>query len=172
MGLRKGKSYRKVKRAYTRTSKYKKYSFVKSKPANKISKYDMGDPKKTYSHAVSLVSKERVQIRHNAIEAARLVIFRRLTKFLGNDYFFKVRLYPHHVLRENKMIAGAGADRLQKGMQKAFGRPTGLAAQISVKQRIFTIFTNENNLDMVKESIWKACPRLPGTYSIEIKKRE
>lgn len=170
MGLRKGKSYRKVKRAYTRTSKYKKHSFVKSKPNNKITKYDMGDSKKVYSHAISLVSNERIQIRHNAIEASRLVVYRKLTKFLGNDFFFKVRLFPHHVLRENKMIAGAGADRLQKGMQKAFGRPAGIAAQISVKQRIFTIFTTENNLDIVKDAIKKACPRLPGTYTVEIKK--
>lgn len=170
MGLRKGKCYRTRKRSYTRTSKFKKYSFIKTRPANKIIKYDMGNPKKEFSHRVSLISKEKLQIRHNAIEASRLVINRRLNKLLGKDYFFKIRIYPHHILRENKMLTGAGADRMQQGMQKAFGKPIGLAAQIKKKQPIFTISIDEKNINIAKESLKKGCPRLPGTYTIKIER--
>ena len=90
----------------------------------------MGDPKKTFSHQVSLISKIPVQVRHNALESGRLIVGRQLGIRLGNNYYFKVRVYPHHVLRENKMITGAGADRMQTGMQRSFGRAVGIAAQL------------------------------------------
>lgn len=170
MGLRKGKCYRKAKRAYTRISKFKKFSFIKTKPQNKIVKYEMGDSKKKYTHNISLVSKSRHQIRHNAIEATRLVIFRRLNKVLGKEFFFKIRIVPHHILRENKMLTGAGADRMQQGMQKAFGKPIGLAAQIRKKQKLFTVSTDEKNTKIVKNAFKRSCSRLPGTYKIEIEK--
>ncbi len=170
MGLRKGRCYRTRKRSYTRTSKFRKYSFIKTKPQNKIVKYDMGDQKKKFSHKVSLISKEKLQIRHNAIEASRLVINRKLNKLLGKDYFFKVRIYPHHILRENKMLTGAGADRMQQGMQKAFGKPIGLAAQIRKKQPIFTVSVDEKHLKIAKESLKKGFPRLPGKYTIKVEK--
>ena len=170
MALRKGKCYRRRKRSYTRISRFRKYSFIKTKPQNRIIKYDMGDPKKKFSHIVSLVSKEKLQIRHNAIESSRLVINRKLNKLLGKDYFFKIRIYPHHILRENKMLTGAGADRMQQGMQKAFGKPIGLAAQVKKNQPIFSISVDEKNINIAKEALKKGCPRLPGTYTVKIEK--
>lgn len=170
MGLRPAKCYRRIKRAYTRISKFKKFSFVKTKPANKVVKFSIGDQNRKFSHQVSLISKVPIQIRHNAIEASRLVVNRRLTEFLGKDYFFIIRVYPHQILRENKMLTGAGADRMQKGMQKSFGRPTGLAAQLKKKQPIFTVSVDEKNIDLAKAALKKACPRLSGAWGIEIKK--
>ena len=171
MGLRKGKCYKTVKRAYTRISKFKKFSFIKMRPANKIVKYEMGDQKKKFSHQLCLVSKEKHQIRHNAIEATRIVIFRRLNKNLGKEFFFKVRIYPHHILRENKMLTGAGADRMQQGMQKSFGKPVGVAAQIKRKQKVFSVNIDEKNINIAKLALRKGFPRLPGTYEIKIEKR-
>lgn len=171
MGLRSAKCYRRCKRAYTRISKYKKFSFVKTKPGNKIVKYEMGDPVKQFSHQLSLITHNPVQVRHNAIEASRIVVFRRLNKFLGKEYFFRVRVYPHHILRENKMLTGAGADRMQQGMQHAFGKPIGLAAQLRRNQPIFTVYVDEKNIDLAKECLKKGCPRLSGTYSIKIEKK-
>lgn len=170
MGLRPAKCYRRCKRAFTRTSKFKKDSFVKVRPPLKITKFDMGDLKKKFTNEVSLFPAGPIQIRHNAIEASRLVVGRQLTKHLGNEFFFKVNVYPHHILRENKMITGAGADRMQKGMQKAFGSSIGVAARINKKQRLFTVAVNDAHVDIAKKALLKAKPRLPGKYYVEIKK--
>jgi ribosomal protein L16/L10AE len=47
-----------------------------------------------------------------------------MTKNAGKDTFhLRVRVHPFHVLRINKMLSCAGADRLQTGMRGAFGKP-------------------------------------------------
>jgi large subunit ribosomal protein L10e len=76
--LRKGKCYREVKRAYTRKSKFKKKGFIKAVPGMKIVRFDMGDVKKEFPCKVVLRSKEKVQLRHNAIESSRIIINRTL----------------------------------------------------------------------------------------------
>ena len=44
----------------------------------------------------------------------------------GKDFFhIRVRPHPYHVLRINKMLSCAGADRLQTGMRGAFGKSYG-----------------------------------------------
>ena len=130
--LRKAKCYRNVKRAYTRKSKYKKKGYIKAIPSLKIVKFDIGNLKKKFSNEVSLYSKEKIQVRENALESARLIVNRKLNKVLGaSNFHLKLRLFPHHALRENKMLTGAGADRMQTGMQRAFGKVIGSAALAS-----------------------------------------
>lgn len=167
-GLRKGIAYRKVVRPYTRKSKFKAKSYIKAVPLSKIVKFDMGNPQKKYDMKISLVSKQNIQIRHNALESARIIVNRKLNKSLGTDYFFKVRPYPHHVLRENKMLTGAGADRMQSGMQQAFGKPVGLAAQVKVGQPIFTAYVNRESVNHAKTALMSATPRMPGKFKVVI----
>jgi large subunit ribosomal protein L10e len=170
-GLRKGHCYTPVKRAYTRKSKFKKKGYIKAVPNSKIVRYDMGNSKKQFPYTVDLISKAPIQVRHNSLESARQIVNRRLTLGLGNNFFFKIRVYPHHILRENKMISGAGADRMQTGMQKAFGRPIGVAAQLKKGQKLFTIQVEEAGVKAAKESLHKAIHRIPGQYSIQINKQ-
>lgn len=169
-GLRKGHCYSTVKRAYTRKSKFKTKGYVKAIPQSKLVRYDMGDPKRTFPFRVNLISRDPIQVRHNALESGRLVVSRRLNIALGNNYHFKIRVYPHHVLRENKMITGAGADRMQTGMQRAFGRPVGIAAQIKQGQPIFSVHVEESAIQTAKDALHKAIPRMPGRYGIEVEK--
>ncbi|MFH1591884.1 MAG: 50S ribosomal protein L16 [Candidatus Woesearchaeota archaeon] len=169
-GLRKGHCYSKVKRPYTRKSKVRSKSFIKTIPQNRIVRYHMGDQKKEFKYKLELISKQDIQIRHNAIESCRLVVNRRLHNNLGLDYLFNILVYPHHILRENKMLAGAGADRMQKGMQHSFGRPIGLAAQVKKGKTVFSILVNENNLKLAKQALKMATPRMPGQYTIQIQK--
>ena len=63
------------------------------------------------------------------LEAARVAANKKLTPIGETAYFLRVKVYPHVILRENRMIATAGADRLQEGMRKAWGKPMGLAAE-------------------------------------------
>lgn len=160
--------YRKVKRAYTRKSRYKVQSYVKTSPVCKISKFNFGDNKRTFSHKVFLVSKQRIQVRHNALESARTSVVRRLTDKLGNNYHLQVRSYPHHVLRENKMITGAGADRMQTGMQRAFGAPVGLAAQLKPKTPIFCVYVEKSGIEHARMALKSAIYKLPCKCAIEV----
>ena len=61
-----------------------------------------------------LCSWEKEQITSEALEAARIAANKYMTKNAGKDTFhLRVRVHPFHVLRINKMLSCAGADRLQ-----------------------------------------------------------
>lgn len=167
-GLRKGISYRFLERPYTRKSKFKHRAYVKAVPNSKVVRFDMGDVQKKYPYRVDLIAKDSLQLRHNAIESARQIVNRHLNLKLGNNYYLKIRMYPHHVLRENKMLTGAGADRMQTGMQLAFGRPVGIAAQIKRGKAIFSVKVEKENIDSAKYSLKKAMSRLPGHYGLAV----
>lgn len=164
-GLRSFSCYKNVKRAYTRKSKFKRKAFIKSVPNIKLAKFDYGDLTKDFPVRLDLVSKEKIQIRHNALEAARQVVIRAINK-VTKSYHFKIRVYPHHVLRENKMLTGAGADRMQTGMQKSFGKATGSAAQLKVNQPIFSLFVDEQDGTAAKEALRGAFSKFPCKCSI------
>lgn len=168
MGLRKGICYRRLERAYTRQSKYKAKSYIKGVPPSKVVRYDIGNLSKDYTHEVNLISKDALQIRHNALESSRLVVNKLLEGTLGNDYFFKIKVYPHHVLREHKMLTGAGADRMSPGMQLAFGKPVGVAARVQRNQVIFSVKVTKDGVETAKKALLRARPRLPGHYAVKI----
>lgn len=126
----------------------------------------MGDSSKKYEKVISLISIAEVQIRHNALESARQVVNRNLHNYIGLNYFFKIHVYPHHVLRENKVITGAGADRLQTGMAQAYGKSTSVAAQVKKGTKLFSVFVNKENVPVARRALNKAFPRMPGKYVI------
>ena len=170
MGLRKGKCYRRIKRAYTRRSKFKIKSFIKTIPPTKIVKYDMGTSTKKFPYKISLISKDDIQLRQNALESVRLVVNRKLhTKIGPFNYHLKIEVYPHHVLRENKMLTGAHADRMQTGMQLSFGKPVGLAAQVRKGQKVITADVDKRHVEIAKEIIKSSYSRLPGHFGIEVR---
>lgn len=169
--LRKGKCYRHLTRPYTRKSKFQKKNYIRAIPTKKVVRFDMGDATKDFTWEVTLIAKSPHNIRHNAMESARRVIHRELQETVGvADYHLKLRTYPHHALRENKMLSGAHADRLQTGMAHSFGKVVGIAARIKAGQKIITTKVNKSNVDFAKAAIEKAKPRLPGTYTVVIEK--
>ncbi|MBI4159476.1 50S ribosomal protein L16 [Candidatus Woesearchaeota archaeon] len=169
--LRKGKCYSHVTRPYTRKSKVKALAYIKTIPPSKLVRYDMGDSKKSFDYEVFLVVKENGQIRHNALESARQVVNRRLQNELGQKgYYFKLFLYPHHILRENKMLSGAHADRLQTGMAHSFGRTVGLAVQAKKGKKLFSVKVASAGIEQAKKALRLAYPRMPGTFTINVTK--
>ncbi len=168
-GLRKGRCYNTPigrQRAYTRKSKYKSKGYIRGIPPSKLIKFDQGNLSKTFEAEVNLISKQGIQIRNNALESARQMVHRHVAELLGNNYAFKVRVYPHQILRENKMLSGAGADRMQTGMQRAFGRPVGTAAKVKEGQAIMTIKCELKDKESAKKALHTAVARLPGKYYI------
>jgi len=167
--LRKFKCYRKVVRAYTRKSKYKPKAYVKAVPNIRVVRFHMGDVHKEFNYEVRLLTKDKMQVRDNALESARQVSNRKLEKDLGrNGYYFRIMVYPHHALRENRMIVGAGADRMQTGMQKAFGKVMGVAAQLKKNQLMFSVKVDKEGIESAKIAMRKAVQRLPMQCSIDV----
>ncbi|MBI5148722.1 50S ribosomal protein L16 [Candidatus Pacearchaeota archaeon] len=176
MALRKAASYSKhTKVAYTRKSSVKGKSYVKAIPACKIVKFTMGDIKKfnsgNFNYLIELKANEMITMRDNAIEAARQMIHRHLEDNLKGNYAFFVSCYPHHVLRENKMLTGAGADRMQTGMSQSFGVVMGIAARVRTGEAIFTIaLSTEKDVSFVRNTLKKARAKLPCKTSINVTK--
>ncbi|MEK6932662.1 MAG: 50S ribosomal protein L16 [Nanoarchaeota archaeon] len=170
-GLRKGHCYSKLERPYTRHSRVKSKSYIKTVPQIKIVRFEMGNNKKQFTHELNLISDIDHQIRQNALESARLAINRHLYQDLGlKEYYLKLNIYPYHVLRENKMLGGAHADRLQTGMAHSFGKTVNLSAQARRGTVVFRLKTDEQNLEKAKKILQLAPPKLPGKYAIEIRK--
>lgn len=66
--------------------------------------------------AAAQCSWEKENIGSEALEAARIAANKYMVKNAGKDAFhLRVRVHPFHVLRINKMLSCAGADRLQTG---------------------------------------------------------
>ncbi|MFH1784860.1 MAG: 50S ribosomal protein L16 [Candidatus Micrarchaeota archaeon] len=171
MGIRPGRAIRDAdKVAWTRYSRSKpRKSFIKALPHTDLHQYRMGAMKDDFDLEMSLVSERAVIIRDNAIESARQSSNKALEKEAPGNYYFIVRVYPHHVVRENKMISGAGADRLQKGMRQSFGRPTDRAARLKVGTALFTIFSYKAHEATLKKALVKAKMKLSGKFRIKVK---
>lgn len=151
---------------------YTRKKFIKGKPQSKIAKFQGGKRAK-YDNCVQLLVKEKVQIRHMAIESARLAANKTIEKTTGETgYYSRLRIYPHVLLRENKMIAAAGADRLQEGMRRAFGKAVSLAARLHGNQCVMEIHVNSEHVQAAKKALHNACMKLPGTPSIRVLKND
>jgi len=171
MGLRPAKTFRKPDRQpWSRYSKSKpRKSYIKAMPHADLHQFRMGEMKDDFDLEINLVCQEDIIVRDNAIESARQTSNKHLEKVMAGTYYFLVRIFPHHVIRENKMISGAGADRLQKGMRRSYGRPTDKAAILKKGKSIFTVYSYEENTEHIKKCLEKAKRKLSGTYKIAVK---
>jgi large subunit ribosomal protein L10e len=168
VGIRPAKTCRKINKvAWTRFSKRKpRKSYVKAMPHTNLLNFHMGNRvSDSYDVNYELVAKHDVQLRDNALESARQAANKYLEKTIPNQYYFHLRVICHNVIRENKMIAGAGADRLQKGMRAAFGRPTDRAARIREGQPILTIKTKKTNETHIREAMRRMKAKMSGKWS-------
>lgn len=162
MGLRPGRCYRKLHRAYTRQSRRKpRKGYVKGVPGSRIRRFNIGDIKGDYDKVVKLVAMESVNIRHNALEASRMSAVGYMEKKAGRTFFFRIRTYPHHVMRENPLATGAGADRFQQGMRQSFGKPIGLAARVFKGQVIAEFWIKAGHEAHAKEAFRRMKNKLP-----------
>jgi large subunit ribosomal protein L10e len=165
MGRRPARCYR-----YCKNKPYPKSRFCRGVPEPKIQIYDVGRKGAgvdEFPLCVHLVSGEYEQLSSEALEAGRIVVNKCMTKYAGKDSFhLRVRAHPFHVLRINKMLSCAGADRLQTGMRQAFGKPTGVVARINIGQIIFSVRAKDNNLKQVYEALRRSKYKFPGRQNI------
>ncbi len=151
----KGVNYRE-----TRGMPYVWREYIAGKPQLKIARFSSGLAGSNYDYKIELIATEKLQIRHNALEAARLAANKRMAHAGETSFFSMLRVYPHVLLRENKMIATAGADRLQEGMRRAFGKSTGLAARIRPGQVIYEAYVTAANLELAQDGFKMAASKI------------
>lgn len=133
----------------------------------------MGDVAKKFPVILTVHSNQDLQLRHNAIESARLTSNRLLEVSVGKgNFYLKLRVYPHHVLRENPLAAGAGADRMSTGMQLSFGKPIGNAAQVRKGQVIAEVGTERQFVGIAKKALHRMAYKLPCSTTIQIKEQK
>lgn len=170
MGRRPARCYR-----YCKNKPYPKSRFCRGVPDPKIRIYDLGRKKATVEEfplCIHLLSDEYEQISSEALEAGRICANKYLVKFCGKDSFhMRVRVHPYHVIRINKMLSCAGADRLQTGMRGAYGKPQGLVARVNIGQIIASVRAKDQHKEQVIEALRRAKFKFPGRQKIAVSKK-
>ncbi|KAK4536298.1 hypothetical protein CDCA_CDCA08G2323 [Cyanidium caldarium] len=170
MGRRPARCYR-----YCKNKPYPKSRYCRGVPDPKIRIYDLGRkkaPTDEYPMCVNLVSDEKEQLSSEALEAARVAAKEYLTTHAGKDTFhLRVRVHPFHVIRINKMLSCAGADRLQTGMRGAFGKPQGTVARVEIGQTLISIRVKEQHVDVAKEALRRSKYKFPGRQRIFVSRK-
>jgi len=138
-------------------------------PASRITQFVLGNRKADFPVQVSLIAIEKCQVRHNALESARITANRAMEKKVGVvNYRLTIRVYPHNVLRENKQATGAGADRVSQGMRSSWGKIVSVAARVQPNQILMTVETTKQNIEQAKDALRKAGMKLPTPCKINI----
>jgi large subunit ribosomal protein L10e len=138
-------------------------------PNLRITQFVLGNKKSNFPIKIALIANEECQVRHNALEAARITANRTMEKKVGSsNYRLRVKPYPHVVLRENKQATGAGADRVSQGMRSSYGKIVSVAAKLKSNQVFMTIETTEQNTDVAKIALRKAGMKIPSPCKIQI----
>ena len=167
MGRRPAQCYR-----YCKNKPYIKSRFCRAVPDSKITIFDIGakeTPVEDLPICVHLVSGEYEQLGSECLEAGRIVVNKYMTNNVGREGFhMRVRCHPYHVLRINKMLSCAGADRLQTGMRGAFGKPIGVCARVNIGQIIFSVRAKAGSEAHVVEGLRRAKYKFPGRQNIII----
>jgi len=167
MGRRPNKCYR-----YCKNKPYPKSRFCRGVPDPKIRIYECGKkriPCDEFPGVVHMVSDEYQQISSEALEAARIACNKYMVGNAGKDFFhIRVRPHPFQVLRINKMLSCAGADRLQTGMRGAWGKSYGTAARCDIGQVLMSVRTQESKIQTAIEACRRAKFKFPGRQKIHV----
>jgi large subunit ribosomal protein L10e len=140
-------------------------------PASRITQFVLGNKTEDFPMEISLHSLEKCNVRHNALESARITVNRAMEKKVGSaNYRLSVRVYPHVILRENKQATGAGADRVSQGMRASYGKIVSTAAEVKPNQKIITIETTEQFIEDAKNALRKAGMKIPSPCKVIIGK--
>jgi large subunit ribosomal protein L10e len=152
---------------------YTRRKYMGGVPNNRIHQFHVGNRRAAetgqFPVVIELRSDNDCQIRHTALEAARVVSNSTIRKQAGpQGYSLRIHTFPHHVLRENKQATGAGADRVSQGMRCAFGKNVGTAARVNRGQRIISIQVNPQHYLAARDALRKAGMKFPTPCTIRL----
>ncbi|KAI0972428.1 60S ribosomal protein L10 [Xylaria arbuscula] len=159
---------------YCKNKPYPKSRFNRGVPDPKIRIFDLGRKKANvddFPLCIHMVSNEYEQLSSEALEAARICANKYLVKQAGKEGFhLRIRAHPYHVVRINKMLSCAGADRLQTGMRGAWGKPNGTVARVNIGQILLSVRTRDSNRAIALEALRRSMYKFPGRQKIIISK--
>ncbi len=149
---------------YKRSSNRRR-EFARGGAQSKINRFWNGAKDRewsTFEIVVGLKVDKQVQISSSALEAMRVAVNAKIMKKIGvKNYRLRIRPKPFHKIRENKMLAFAGADRVQSGMRNSFGRATTVAARVKAGQVVLELALPMKFLDFAKKRLQIASAKLP-----------
>merc|ERR1711862_398593 len=155
---------------YCKNKAFPKSRFCRGVPDPKIRIFEVAKkriPCDDFPAAVHMVSDELEQLSSEALEAARVAANKYMITNAGKDFFhLRIRPHPFHVLRINKMLSCAGADRLQTGMRGAFGKSYGTVARVKIGQILCSIRCREGAGKNALEALRRACFKIAGRQKI------
>ena len=160
--------YRRLKGpAYTRRK------YIGGVPNNRIQSFHAGNRVAAETGQFKVIMELRAdnscQIRHTALEAARVISNSTIRKIAGTEgYALRVHTFPHHILRENKQATGAGADRVSQGMRCAFGKNVGTAARVKRGQRVMSLQINPEHYTVARDALRKASMKFPPPCTVRL----
>merc|ERR1712151_575735 len=138
----------------------------------KIRIYDTGKkrcPCEEFPAVAHMVCDENQQVSAESLEAAQIATNKYMIQNAGKDFFhIRVRPHPFQVLRINKTLSCAGADRLSTGMRGAFGKPYGTAARVNIGQVLMSVRTKEEKSEIAVEALRRAKFKFPGRMKIHV----
>ena len=170
MGRRPAKCYR-----YQKNKPYPKSRFNRGVPDPKLRFYD-GGRKKSYwdrfPNTIHLVSKEKEQISSESLEAGRIAANKYMVTRAGKEGFhIRIRVHPWHVIRINKMLSCAGADRLQTGMRHAFGKAYCKCALVNIGTILISIRTSPEHVPTAQEALRRSKFKFAGRQMIFVSRK-
>ena len=170
MGRRPSRCYR-----YQKNKPYPKSRFNRGVPDPKLRIYDVGKKKAkhdAFTSCVHLVCYEKEQITSEALEASRIACNKYMTTNVGRENFhMRIRVHPWHVVRINKMLSCAGADRLQQGMRGAFGKGLCKSARVGIGQILLSVRVNTDHVAHAQEALRRAKFKFPGRQKIFVSRK-
>jgi len=160
---------------YQKNKPYPKSRFNRGVPDPKLRIYDVGKKKArhdVFSDCVHLVCYEKEQITSEALEASRIACNKYMSVNCGKENFhMRIRVHPWHVVRINKMLSCAGADRLQQGMRGAFGKALCKSARVAIGQILMSVRTAPENVKYAREALRRAKFKFPGRQKIFLSRK-
>lgn len=165
MGRRPARCFR-----YQKNKPYIKSRYCRGVPESKIRIYDVGNKMASvdlFPFVAHLVCDEKQQISSEALEACRVAVNKYLIKNIGKEaYHIRVKAHPFHVIRANKMLSCAGADRLSSGMRHSYGKPIGVAARVNIGQILVSVRAKDQHEKFVIEAIRRGKFKFAGRQKI------
>jgi len=154
-------------KAYTRKEYIRRFG-----TGSRIAKFTVG---KTgdYTHELTLIALKERMIPEVVLESVRLVLVSQLRKIKDGQFVFRIMPYPHHVLRENKILGTAKAERIQEGMRRAFGKPIGMrGARVKKNSPLVKVWVHEKNIPTGREALRVASRKMGVITKTTITKTE
>tara|TARA_B110000444_G_scaffold259360_2_gene302884 strand:- start:25369 stop:25953 length:585 start_codon:yes stop_codon:yes gene_type:complete len=147
--------------------------YIGGVPNNRIQSFHAGNRVAAETGQFKVIMELRAdnscQIRHTALEAARVISNSTIRKIAGTEgYALRVHTFPHHILRENKQATGAGADRVSQGMRCAFGKNVGTAARVKRGQRVMSLQINPEHYTVARDALRKASMKFPTPCTVRL----